>query len=187
MDEAPGCTVPGLGPRLHSGGFSFRAIPAPTMRSSSPQSHTANRVDWLCSRPCGSMRDAASQTRNSAIGRLLDNRNPATVRAAGFKTIMVYRVGPAPHDPRPRCLHNAAVPLERLGLVPLCPSKMHAMRQHRLGPSMVELARGDQFRLGGRQASHSLGRRCSFGLHLFIRNFTEPEPSPVSEVGIGCR
>jgi hypothetical protein len=39
---------------------------------------------------------------------------PATAKPAGFKTILVYCIGPPPRDPRPRCWHNAEVPLERL-------------------------------------------------------------------------
>jgi hypothetical protein len=40
--------------------------------------------------------------------------SPSTARAAGFKTIMVYCVGPPDRDPRPRCWHNAVIPLDRL-------------------------------------------------------------------------
>ena len=39
---------------------------------------------------------------------------PTTAKAAGYKTILVYCVGPLYGDPRPRCWHNAAVPLDRL-------------------------------------------------------------------------
>jgi hypothetical protein len=40
--------------------------------------------------------------------------SPAVAKAAGFKTILVYCVGPPPTLGLPRCHHNAAVPLENL-------------------------------------------------------------------------
>jgi hypothetical protein len=37
---------------------------------------------------------------------------PADFKARGFKTILVYCVGPPDRDPRPRCWHYAVVKLE---------------------------------------------------------------------------
>ena len=39
---------------------------------------------------------------------------PADAKADGFKTILVYCVGPPVRDPRPRCWHSATVELDRL-------------------------------------------------------------------------
>jgi hypothetical protein len=39
------------------------------------------------------------------------NGRPSTAQASGFKTILVFCVGPATG---PRCWHNARVPLDRL-------------------------------------------------------------------------
>jgi hypothetical protein len=40
------------------------------------------------------------------------NGSPSTARAAGFKTIVVYCVGPPYRDPRPRRWHNATISLD---------------------------------------------------------------------------
>jgi hypothetical protein len=40
--------------------------------------------------------------------------SPSTARADGFKSILVYCVGPPVGDPRPRCWHNARIPLDSL-------------------------------------------------------------------------
>ena len=39
---------------------------------------------------------------------------PTDMKAERFRTILVYCVGPPDRDPRPRCWHNAVVPLDRL-------------------------------------------------------------------------
>jgi hypothetical protein len=39
---------------------------------------------------------------------------PADFKAQGFKTILVYCVGPPDRDPRPRCWHYAVVKLDDL-------------------------------------------------------------------------
>ena len=39
---------------------------------------------------------------------------PTTAKAAGYKTILVYCVGPPVGDQRPRCWHSAAVKLDDL-------------------------------------------------------------------------
>jgi hypothetical protein len=36
------------------------------------------------------------------------------MKAEGFKTVLVYCVGPPDRDPRPRCWHYSEVPLDRL-------------------------------------------------------------------------
>jgi hypothetical protein len=40
--------------------------------------------------------------------------SPSQAKAAGFKTILVYCVGPPDRDPRPRCWHWSEVPLDVL-------------------------------------------------------------------------
>jgi hypothetical protein len=40
--------------------------------------------------------------------------SPSTAQAGGFKTILVYCVGPPVGDPRPRCWHNARISLDSL-------------------------------------------------------------------------
>ena len=46
--------------------------------------------------------------------RYRSNGRPAEAKACGFKTILVYCVGPPDRDPRPRCWHSSAMPLDRL-------------------------------------------------------------------------
>jgi hypothetical protein len=38
--------------------------------------------------------------------------SPTTAKAAGFRSILVYCVGPPDGDPRPRCWHSAEIRLD---------------------------------------------------------------------------
>jgi hypothetical protein len=63
---------------------------------------------------CGASMDyALAQQPNSRL-RYRANGRPADMKAEGFKTILVYCVGPPDRDPRPRCWHYAEVPFDRL-------------------------------------------------------------------------
>jgi hypothetical protein len=46
--------------------------------------------------------------------RYWSDGGPADFKAQGFKTILVYCVGPPDRDPRPRCWHYAEVKLDDL-------------------------------------------------------------------------
>jgi hypothetical protein len=70
-------------------------------------------------RPAGSVAQPRSVTRpqrrepSTASIELLDQGKPVH-RAGGWLPILVNCVGPPDRDPRPRCWHNATIPLDSL-------------------------------------------------------------------------